>query len=131
MIRRPPRSTRTDTLFPYTTLFRSLLLDAPQYGLSEPEELQSPADHFRRVRGTVAFGDRILPAVQKLQPRRLPLAPQAPQTSCDAQSEERREGKECVGTCRSRWTPYHYKTKAKHKQQRPTRAPTRPSGIYR
>src|SRR3546814_4079996 len=29
MIRRPPRSTRTDTLFPYTTLFRSkaLLLD--------------------------------------------------------------------------------------------------------
>src|SRR3546814_15842277 len=30
MIRRPPRSTRTDTLFPYTTLFRSspLLADA-------------------------------------------------------------------------------------------------------
>src|SRR3546814_19893539 len=26
MIRRPPRSTRTDTLFPYTTLFRSLHL---------------------------------------------------------------------------------------------------------
>src|SRR3546814_19962996 len=31
MIRRPPRSTRTDTLFPYTTLFRSLrgALSAP------------------------------------------------------------------------------------------------------
>src|SRR3546814_2592073 len=28
MIRRPPRSTRTDTLFPYTTLFRSVRLDA-------------------------------------------------------------------------------------------------------
>src|SRR3546814_18364057 len=28
MIRRPPRSTRTDTLFPYTTLFRSLLQDS-------------------------------------------------------------------------------------------------------
>src|SRR3546814_7871407 len=27
MRRRPPRSTRTDTLFPYTTLFRSLLVD--------------------------------------------------------------------------------------------------------
>src|SRR3546814_13688903 len=27
MIRRPPRSTRTDTLFPYTTLFRSELLE--------------------------------------------------------------------------------------------------------
>src|SRR3546814_10007589 len=36
MIRRPPRSTRTDTLFPYTTLFRSkrswLLLDAEAIG---------------------------------------------------------------------------------------------------
>src|SRR3546814_3021176 len=29
MIRRPPRSTRTDTLFPYTTLFRSDLADLP------------------------------------------------------------------------------------------------------
>src|SRR3546814_20983411 len=27
MIRRPPRSTRTDTLFPYTTLFRSLRVE--------------------------------------------------------------------------------------------------------
>src|SRR3546814_2510874 len=27
MIRRPPRSTRTDTLFPYTTLFRSYAMD--------------------------------------------------------------------------------------------------------
>src|SRR3546814_16932960 len=27
MFRRPPRSTRTDTLFPYTTLFRSLIQD--------------------------------------------------------------------------------------------------------
>src|SRR3546814_5180051 len=29
MIRRPPRSTRTDTLFPYTTLFRSRVLRRP------------------------------------------------------------------------------------------------------
>src|SRR3546814_4104969 len=29
MIRRPPRSTRTDTLFPYTTLFRSTHPSAP------------------------------------------------------------------------------------------------------
>src|SRR3546814_3111225 len=29
MIRRPPRSTRTDTLFPYTTLFRSTIPTAP------------------------------------------------------------------------------------------------------
>src|SRR3546814_14801580 len=31
MIRRPPRSTRTDTLFPYTTLFRSRYI-TPRYG---------------------------------------------------------------------------------------------------
>src|SRR3546814_1127990 len=30
MIRRPPRSTRTDTLFPYTTLFRSTLPRLPE-----------------------------------------------------------------------------------------------------
>src|SRR3546814_9423437 len=29
MIRRPPRSTRTDTLFPYTTLFRSMHFASP------------------------------------------------------------------------------------------------------
>src|SRR3546814_18144575 len=27
-------------------------------------------------------------------------------------SEERRVGKECVSTCRSRWSPYHYKKKS-------------------
>src|SRR3546814_11261285 len=32
MIRRPPRSTRTDTLFPYTTLFRSDGLRVDQFG---------------------------------------------------------------------------------------------------
>src|SRR3546814_7725512 len=40
MIRRPPRSTRTDTLFPYTTLFRSALLRveaARVYGLEREE----------------------------------------------------------------------------------------------
>src|SRR3546814_7944998 len=31
MIRRPPRSTRTDTLFPYTTLFRSPIISSPGY----------------------------------------------------------------------------------------------------
>src|SRR3546814_8192423 len=31
MIRRPPRSTRTDTLFPYTTLFRSRATGKPVY----------------------------------------------------------------------------------------------------
>src|SRR3546814_20658567 len=34
MLRRPPRSTRSDTLFPYTTLFRSGLLGLPNAGKS-------------------------------------------------------------------------------------------------
>src|SRR3546814_18005622 len=36
MIRRPPRSTRTDTLFPYTTLFRSLSEIARPPGFGSP-----------------------------------------------------------------------------------------------
>src|SRR3546814_14663263 len=33
----------------------------------------------------------------------------------DARSEERRVGKECVSTCRSRWSPYPYKKNTKKK----------------
>src|SRR3546814_6437735 len=38
MIRRPPRSTRTDTLFPYTTLFRSVLI-AERLGVTPAESI--------------------------------------------------------------------------------------------
>src|SRR3546814_1582386 len=38
MIRRPPRSTRTDTLFPYTTLFRSPLSPRDRGEALEPDE---------------------------------------------------------------------------------------------
>src|SRR3546814_11044795 len=42
MIRRPPRSTRTDTLFPYTTLFRSLGFKIGLHsGGTHPERLKS------------------------------------------------------------------------------------------
>src|SRR3546814_12433771 len=34
--------------------------------------------------------------------------------ACAPRSEERRVGKECVSTCRSRWSPYHYKKKQYH-----------------
>src|SRR3546814_15952111 len=34
-------------------------------------------------------------------------------TGTAIRSEERRVGKECVITCRSRWSPYHYKKKRK------------------
>src|SRR3546814_18723770 len=36
MIRRPPRSTRTDTLFPYTTLFRSAVRHRAERGRGSP-----------------------------------------------------------------------------------------------
>src|SRR3546814_11318821 len=38
MIRRPPRSTRTDTLFPYTTLFRSPGLVPARLAFGQPRE---------------------------------------------------------------------------------------------
>src|SRR3546814_13406379 len=40
-------------------------------------------------------------------------------TEMDERSEERRVGKECVSTCRSRWSPYHYK-KNKHTNDQDT-----------
>src|SRR3546814_5769307 len=47
MIRRPPRSTRTDTLFPYTTLFRSLHSDEHAIGRIKLAALET--EHvFRR-----------------------------------------------------------------------------------
>src|SRR3546814_5296739 len=50
MIRHPPRSTRTDTLFPYTTLFRSAVLD---YDTSRLMELDG------RFSAPVFPGDRL------------------------------------------------------------------------
>src|SRR3546814_18082379 len=41
MIRRPPRSTRTDTLFPYTTLFRSDLINSLRQSLLEANQAQA------------------------------------------------------------------------------------------
>src|SRR3546814_12231231 len=54
MIRRPPRSTRTDTLFPYTTLFRSHnALTASRASLSMSSEKTGIADYRRRQLSTV------------------------------------------------------------------------------
>src|SRR3546814_8114408 len=40
MIRRPPRSTRTDTLFPYTTLFRSVIGGLAAARIRPPDNAQ-------------------------------------------------------------------------------------------
>src|SRR3546814_6481610 len=44
MIRRPPRSTRTDTLFPYTTLFRSVATTRPETMLGDVAVMVHPED---------------------------------------------------------------------------------------
>src|SRR3546814_11942996 len=41
MIRRPPRSTRTDTLFPYTTLFRSLSVECSKHSCFHGRHMRS------------------------------------------------------------------------------------------
>src|SRR3546814_12140512 len=112
MIRRPPRSTRTDTLFPYTTLFRShvfggnptvrarkagfattrpialLLLPGPRCPLQNVTQGGSDmrADFWRAIGFAVGAIALVVVATR---------------------SEERRVGKECVSTCRSRWSPEH------------------------
>src|SRR3546814_15235911 len=98
MIRRPPRSTRTDTLFPYTTLFRSVsfgstgvtvpwddacpsLLDlAEQAGLS-------PDFNCRSGLCNTCMSTLVSGAVDYFEE---PLDP--------PRSEERRVGNECVST---------------------------------
>src|SRR3546814_15790861 len=102
MIRLPPGSTRTDPLFPYTTLFRSVDVAAL--------DALDDAGH--------QLADAILPLVHDLRPLGLAHALHdhlLGGLGCDAaeidvvdlRSEERRVGKECVSTCRSRWSPYH------------------------
>src|SRR3546814_20258062 len=104
MIRRPPRSTRTDTLFPYTTLFRSLetltrraavihdqidAMDALESLRVAEVPMLLVHDEYGHFEGLVTPAD-LLSAI-----------------AGEFRSEERRVGKECVSTCRSRWSPYH------------------------
>src|SRR3546814_5608958 len=63
MIRRPPRSTRTDTLFPYTTLFRSAEALPKVFRIGEKPELtlarmQIPGGRTQSVEGGREFGCR-------------------------------------------------------------------------
>src|SRR3546814_15288792 len=130
MFRHPPRSTRTDTLFPYTTLFRSLafmgagqvnpghVIVASKHPCATILDLtdDQAAAMFRtaaRVARAVeaAFapaGITILQANkpagwQTVPPVHLHVLPR------HERSDERRVGKECASTCRSRWSPYHSK----------------------
>src|SRR3546814_17694629 len=110
MIRRPPRSTRTDTLFPYTTLFRSRSRALAPKGHrnlatgSRSNALQKLPRLLFRFAQVLLFCSSpvaLLPGSRTISIGRL--------HSFFLRSEERRVGKECVSTCRSRWSPYHEK----------------------
>src|SRR3546814_8002529 len=65
MIRRPPRSTRTDTLFPYTTLFRSLT--PPRIGEEPKKAGRSPLFRIaRRCRDAVLRSEEHTSELQSL-----------------------------------------------------------------
>src|SRR3546814_1651807 len=64
MIRRPPRSTRTDTLFPYTTRFRSLAGEGDDALLVVNEADALP--HFERVDAGTAWA-----GLARIEARRL------------------------------------------------------------
>src|SRR3546814_20161119 len=79
MIRRPPRSTRTDTLFPYTTLFRSLVGTArdahpPAAALFLVEEhdavLLALVDRAGRADGETARVEAVLADPRQVQDRK-------------------------------------------------------------
>src|SRR3546814_13639201 len=120
MIRRPPRSTRTDTLFPYTTLFRSCFDewhgegDGPDpskfttstdgrnwYSIEVWQRYASPVWMDINQSRTLQYrGGRDSDDERHISPLHLDVIERC-------RSEERREGKEWVRTCRSRWSPYH------------------------
>src|SRR3546814_13721146 len=122
MIRRPPRSTRTDTLFPYTTLFRSRGFVAnideitaetrkgrqvvnlkPQSKLKIVRPIPANADFV------AAIGDNRKLVVFPLS--ELPEMARGQGVQLQRRSEERRVGKGGVSTGRVRWEPGHDKKK--------------------
>src|SRR3546814_16121933 len=64
-------------------------------------------DYFQRPRtfGVVPESVRLSPSLQSQST--FPLLPPPLPPLPAGRSEERRVGKECVSTCRSRWSPYH------------------------
>src|SRR3546814_12799208 len=73
MIRRPPRSTRTDTLFPYTPLFRSRLLDVERDPAAVDDQVEGFAEGLGGDVVVAQRGDRgqagELPAFERLLQR--------------------------------------------------------------
>src|SRR3546814_18572038 len=115
MIRRPPRSNRTDTLFPSTTLFRSDL-DAFSFRCvdqhRQPLDPGGPAD-CGGMRAAERLDQPVIAAAAKHRALRAqPLGDELERgvaviiEAAHQRSEERRVGKEGVSTCSSRWSAY-------------------------
>src|SRR3546814_10951593 len=109
MILRPPRSTRTDTLFPYTTPFRSrhqvdLVLraaaDVVLAQLRNGVRVMSAGVAGQRVGEGELVGIVVVLAAGALEPGVVGAEGQP-------RSAERRVGKECVSTCSVRRLPYN------------------------
>src|SRR3546814_15848412 len=126
MVWRPPRSTRTDTLFPYTTLFRSDVELGP-VGLAGPLEdvvralgasgrLADPDADAGEVVGVEVGLYRLEAVVAGQSAAELQLHPPDREVELvvhhhEVRSAERRVGKECVSRCRSWWSPKQFKKK--------------------
>src|SRR3546814_18418858 len=115
MIRRPPRSTRTDTLFPYTTLFRSGS-GSSATDARAAADLRPAHDHRKVALDTYGNGMNILQCHTVFLLRQRPIKDEklrCRRKSCDSdtltgrRSEERSVGTEGVRTCRSRWAALH------------------------
>src|SRR3546814_1499015 len=87
MIRRPPRSTRTDTLFPYTTLFRSPQDDVvprlTDLGFPLGQAACDPGQAARRI-------DERAPKGSRFPPARISCVGPKPHEERDGSAEQRR-----------------------------------------
>src|SRR3546814_10984295 len=104
MIRRPPRSTRTDTLFPYTTLFRSpaalVISECATQDVGYVRLTWLLLLTFRKKRhNTKLLSLTTWPADFPIQFAGIEFS------FADQRSEERRVGQVCVSPVRSRWSP--------------------------
>src|SRR3546814_8744850 len=87
MIRRPPRSTRTDTLFPYTTLFRSL---HPR--CRRAVAIQSPTPHREAATATDETGEGVVRERRsKRDAGRIGVPPARGSAPCDRSEEHTSE----------------------------------------
>src|SRR3546814_13401523 len=91
MIRQPPRSTRTDTLFPYTTLFRSKPFLASVNFLANHIPVQAPDSDIARYAAMYHDGWTALRAARAKRAAALGIVPEnAPMVTMETTPEDRK-----------------------------------------